>query len=248
MDKKNAIYISKPLTFKYTFTIGNSNEEFGFGQIREELRYSLMKREKEYDNLHYEYEKNDNVIYSVINDRLQKHFSFAGNTKAYLTDYSENRGSLLISFSVLIFGAITNYGSIRDSIDYFAEDIERLFYRSLKHRDKGYTVASKIQEINNQKDILLQHSQTSETNQYDLLLSKIKINRIFIGIISFVLILLLVLFLNNISVQDFSNTNTPKQDKINELIIRKIVEDEIRNQKIDDLLNNVSTNKIEKVE
>jgi len=237
MDNTNAI-----LTFKYSFSI--EKEDCGFNRIRKDLIKSLVENEK-----YYVYRKNeniyeDNVIYSVINDLFQRRFSFAGNINAYLTNYSEKKGSLVISFSVLVVGAITNYGAIRETIEYFAEDIEKLFDKSLNqlNNEGGYKVIPEFRELNKRR----QQTRTSDPNQYDILLKKIRLNRIFIGIVSFVLILFLMLYFGNVSFQNADSTSTQKGDKINELIIRKIVEDEMRNKRVDDLLNNVPTNKTEK--
>ena len=242
MDNTNVV-----LRFKLSFDI--DTKEYDFYQIRDKLGHSLFKDKYKYHNK--EYRHNDTaIIYSVINDCLQEHFSFSRDIRAYMTDYSEKKGSFVVSFSILVIGAITNYASIRATIDRFAEDIERLFANSLNQIDneRYYAVTPNVQDFNNQQAFLSQQLRTNDTNQYDILRSKIKLNRIFIGIISFVLILLLVLCFSNISIRDFSNTNTKEHDKINELIIRKIVEDEIRNQKIDNFLNNIPINKIEKVE
>ncbi|MCL2327110.1 MAG: hypothetical protein FWC39_01215 [Bacteroidetes bacterium] len=244
MNNTNSIYISKPLTFKYSFSI--EHKEYHFSKIKDMLKHSLLKYDKKFEKIQKEYEWNDNIIYDVINDRFQKHFSFLGNVKACLTDYSENRGSLVISFSVLVFGVITNYGSIRSSIDYFGEDIERLFYRSLKNVDGEFSVTQqKVQDTNNHKDFLIQQTQTNNANQFDILLSKVKLNRVFIGIIFFVLLLFMVLYFSNLNINDLNNSNTQKQDKIDELIIRKLIEDEIRHKKIEFLYDEY-TKRIEK--
>jgi len=241
MDNTNVV-----LRFKLSFDI--DTKEYDFYQIRDKLGHSLYNDKYKYHNKEYRH-NGTAIIYSVINDCLQEHFSFSGDIRAYLTDYSEKKGSFVVSFSILVIGAITNYASIRATIDRFAEDIERLFANSLNQIDneRYYAVTPNVQDFNNQQ-ALSQQLRTNDTNQYNILHSKIRLNRIFIGIISFVLILILVLCFSNISIRDFPNKNTQEHDKINELIIRKIVEDEIRNQRVDILLNNVSTNKIEKVE
>ena len=228
MDKTNEFYISKPLTFKYSFRIDKEN--YDFFQIKRDLSRSLVDYSENYRrfrNLDKE-EYFNNATYFVLNDLFQKRFLFGGNTYAYLTDYSENKGSLIVSFTVLVVGTITNYGSIRETIDYFAEDIERLFANSLNNRNEGYTVTSSIQEQNNQQ-IPSQQIRTTDTAQYNDLLSKIKVDRVLIGIVFFILILLLVQ-------NYFVSTDNSMQTDTDELKIRSIIKDEFRNQKIDELL------------
>lgn len=229
MANINDIYITKPLTFKYTFRI--DKDKYEFYQIRHDLSHALVEHLENYGRFR-EFQKEEyyqGATYFVLNDLFQRRFIFAGNTNAYLTDYSENRGSLIISFTVLIVGAITNYGSIRETIDYFAEDIERLFSNSLDNWTTGYTVTSNIQEQNNHNFITNSSSRQFDTNQYNSLLAKIKVDRVLIGIVFFVL--LLSLLQNYLTVSD-----TPKQTEIDETKLKTIIRDEIRNQKIDELL------------
>lgn len=229
MDNRNEIYITKPLTFKYTFRIDKENYEFY--QIRRDLSRSLVEHSENYRRFR-EFQKEEyyqSATYFVLNDLFQKRFIFAGNTNAYLTDYSENRGSLVISFTVLIVGAITNYGSIRETIDYFAEDVERLFTNSLDNWTTGYSVTSNIQEQNNHNNFSQGQPRQLDTNQYNSLLAKIKVDRVLIGLVFFVLILSLL--------QNYlASSDNTKQSDIDETRVKNIIRDEIRNQKIDDLL------------
>lgn len=234
MKTENIFYVSKPLTFKYNIRIGRENTDFY--QIKRELSRSLVdysenyRRYKNFDKDEYFH----NATYFVVNDLFQKRFLFSGNTNAYLTDYSENRGSLLISFTVLVVGAIANYGSIRETIDYFAEDIERLFANSLNNRNEGYLVTSSILELNGQSLSVLQQLGAADTDGYKTLLSKIKVDRVLIGIVFFLLILM---FVQNY----FADSDKPKQSEDNELKTRSIIRDEIRNQKIDGYINKPDT-------
>lgn len=229
MDNINNIYITKPLTFKYTFRI--DNDKYEFYQIRRDLSRALVEYSENYRRFR-EFQKEEYyqvATYFVLNDLFQRRFTFAGNTKAYLTDYSENRGSLIISFTILIVGAITNYGSIRETIDYFAEDIERLFSNSLDKWTTGYTVTSSIHEQNNQNLTINSQSGQLSTNQYNSLLAKIKVDRVLIGIVFFVL--LLSLLQNYLTASD-----TSKQSDIDDTKLKNAIRDEIRNQKIDELI------------
>jgi hypothetical protein len=229
MDNQNDIYITKPLTFKYTFRI--DKEKYEFYQIRRDLSRSLVEHSENYRRFR-EFQKEEyyqGATYFVLNDLFQKRFLFSGNTNAYLTDYSENKGSLIITFTILIVGAVTNYGSIRETIDYFAEDVERLFSNSLDSWTTGYTVTSSIQEQNNHNFYSQTQPRLVDTNQYNSLLAKIKVDRILIGIVFFVLILSLL--------QNYlATSDNTKQTDTDETRLKTIIRDEIRNQKIDELL------------
>lgn len=229
MDNQNDFYIAKPLTFKYTFHV--AKEKYDYYQIRKDLSRSLVDYSYKYRRFR-EFQKedhNNNEIYFVLNDLFQRRFFFASNINVYLTDYSENRGSLIISFTVLVVGTITNYGSIRDTIDYFAEDVERLFSHSLNNINEGYSITSNIHEQNYNQSLSLRKNSLGDTNQYNALLSKIKVDRILITIILFVLILLLVQ-------NHFVTGENTKQSETDEYKIRTIIKDEIRNNQIDEHL------------
>jgi hypothetical protein len=236
MDNQNDINIPRPLTFKYSFRIDNiDKEKYDYFEIRRDLSRTLVDHSGIYRQFK-NYDKDDyyhNEIFYILNDLFQSRFLFSGNTKAYLTDYSETSGSLIISFTVLIVGTITNYGSIRETIDYFAEDIERVFSTSLNNSlrggNGGYTVSSTIQEYNNQNSFSQESARPLDTTHYNSLLTKIKVDRVLIGIVFFVLILSL---LQNY----FSSSDNSKQTDIDEAKVKSIIRDEMRNQKIDELL------------
>jgi hypothetical protein len=158
-----------------------------------------------------------------------------------LSDYSEQSGSLVISFSILIVGAISIYGSIRETIDYFAEDIERLLNSSLNNwGNNGYSIESNIQEQynqdpigriqSNQQILAPQSTNANNTISYDKLLTKIKTDRILIGFLFFILLLL-------IAQNYFINTETSKNSEIDEHRIKDFIKEALRDSKIDEHLN-----------
>jgi hypothetical protein len=230
MNNQDDNYITKPLSFKYNIRI--DKVDYDFYQIRKDLSRSLVDYSENYSRFR-DFQKDEyyfNAIYFFVNDFFQRRFIFSGNTNAYLTDYSENKGSLIISFTVLVVGTITNYGSIRETIDYFAEDIERLFSNSLNNRNGGYSVTSNIQEQNNQNQYAQIQSRQLDSNQYNSLITKIKVNRILIGIVFFVLALSLL--------QNYlATSDTSKQSDIEETKVKNLIRDEIRNHKIDEHLS-----------
>lgn len=229
MNNHDSLQIAKPLTFKYTIRI--SKADIDYYQIKRELSRSFSN----YFNNYYrpkdiEEYTTTNIPYIVLNDLFQKRFALAGDMNAYLTDYSENNGSLIISFTILIVGTITNYGSIRETIDYFAEDIEKLFSNALNNRYDGYAVTSSIQYQNiPTPQITMPH----DANQYNVLLAKIRVDRILIGIVFFVLILSIL--------QNYLSTpSDSKQSNIDDVKVKSIVQEELRNQKINELLQTKS--------
>lgn len=229
MEMTNEFTIPKPLTFKYNISIDKENSDFH--KIKNALSNSMWKYYVNYRRTgNPKREENyENFTYYVLNDLFQKRFFFTGNLKAYLTDYSEYSGSLIISFTILVVGTITNYGSIRDTIDRLAEDIEGLFRDYLNEEIPGISVTSNVQEQNNQQISLSQQNRTNETNQFKTLLSKSNVDRVLIGIIFFILILLL-------GQNYFVGNDNSKQSNTDEFKIRSIIKDELRNQKIDELL------------
>jgi hypothetical protein len=235
MDNQKNIYIPRPLMFKYTFHIDDiDKEKNNFYEIKRALNFSLVAYNERYRRI-YKQEKGEyiNVLFDILNNLFQNRFLLSGGTKAYLTNYSETSGSLIISFTILIIGTVTNYGSIRETIDYFAEDIEELFDFSLNNPinnpNGSYKITSNIQEQNNENSITKVESKLLETSQYNSLLAKIKVDRVLIGFVFFVL--LLSLLQNYLAASD-----TSKQGDIDETKLKNIIHEEIRNQKIDEHL------------
>lgn len=106
----------------------------------------------------YEDRRLENPIYNFINYSFEKHFSFLGNSKAYLSNYKEREGSLEISFIILI---ICNYGGIRETMDYFSEDLENFFNSdnqfdiSITYEDSSKSI-TKTPKMNNSNILVLE--------------------------------------------------------------------------------------------
>lgn len=95
--------------------------------IKDELSKKIIISEKHLKNEINEIPDNYFVRLNFVQKALQKQFKFLGNKKTYFTDYREEEGSLLINFTVVIIGAFMEYGSIRESMDHFVEDIQTLY-------------------------------------------------------------------------------------------------------------------------
>ncbi|MEM6817128.1 MAG: hypothetical protein AAF600_22500 [Bacteroidota bacterium] len=172
-----------------------------------------------------------------INTAFTKHFKFSGNGKAYLSDYHEKEGSLIIAFTVVIIGTALNYGGIRETIDYFADDLEKVcemamgskYDVNVKHNEKKKVFSTGNSNYGSQ---LNPSNGNLGNSDFQSLLKKVTVNRIMIGGTIF---LILLLFSINILQQPEFNKSDNKQD------IEKLVEEKIQNlqrdQKIDEIIN-----------
>lgn len=118
----------KLISEEVEFTIKIDNRDFSFWQYREESYKAA------YEKLGFGY-YNDNIKTSVspvetlVRNRVKKTFD---NEEAFVvvTSYSEREGSFLVTFSLFVFAAFTNYGSFRESLDYLKEDFNYFFRNS----------------------------------------------------------------------------------------------------------------------
>lgn len=115
--------------FQFTIRVQKINEKKDYYSS---IKESLKKAFRDHPILTYsnfergEYE-DQNMVYLILKSSFDKHFMFSGNNRAYLTNYSEQEGSLIINFSILILTTVLNYGGIRESIDYYVKDLKFLF-------------------------------------------------------------------------------------------------------------------------
>lgn len=178
-----------------------------------------------------------NAPQRFINTAFTKHFKFSGNGKAYLSDYHEKEGSLIIAFTIVIVGTVLNYGGIRETIDYFADDLEKVcemamgdrYLINVEHNEKKKV----INTSNSNSGAQLGSSNSKLGNaSFQSLLKKVTVNRIMIGGTIF---LLLLLFSINILQQPEFNKSENKQD-IENLIDEKFKKLQ-RDQRIDEIIN-----------
>lgn len=107
--------------YRYDFKIIVKESDLKASEIKSKL---VKIRFHRYNSERDEF---DNPIYNFINYSFNRHFKFLGDSKAYLSNYEEKEGSLEITFIVLL---ITSYGGIRETIDYFTDDLETFFRSS----------------------------------------------------------------------------------------------------------------------
>lgn len=111
--------LEEDLMLQYSFRILIKSKDLKGFQIKRELTEKIPFWEFYYNEKSYE-----NPLYAFINHSFQRHFKFIGNNKAFLADYREREGSLEITFIIIL---ICGYGGIRETVDYFCEDLETFF-------------------------------------------------------------------------------------------------------------------------
>lgn len=114
-------YLEENSIIEYEFKILIKSSDLKGYQIKSRILQYFSRKfyypEKDLDNY-------KNSVHEIVNFLFQRHFKFLGNNKAYLTNYREREGSLEITFAIIL---ICGYGGIRETVDYFSEDLQSLF-------------------------------------------------------------------------------------------------------------------------
>ncbi|WP_313266357.1 hypothetical protein [Sphingobacterium sp.] len=187
-----------------------------------EMRRELDKNITNLSNNQYADYLQFNNTYNFLNWSLARKMSYSGQYRAYIVNYIEQEGSLIISFSIIVIGLINNYGSLRSAIDYFLSDIEGDISHILIGQDPNYRINSIIDEkwINSSSQELgaTNRGITTITNQTSTKL----------------LIIISIALLFAILSSFYSYEAANKKNDLNAGDIRKIIQEELRNQRIDE--------------
>ena len=223
---------NKEVAIVLKYTIRLSGNQSNFFKIRRDLINGLLERfnyanSQEVEGSAYAL----SVTYRFILDNFRTRFKLPGLSQAYLSNYFEREGSYIIGFTAVIITLITNYGSIRETADYFAEDIEKLFSIALDSQNVTYEIKANIQqdEITNINQVTLPTNSGAE--------EKSTLNKKLIGayFLSFLSLFISLLFASqNFLKQD--DEKSKSSDALDEYKVLKLISEEVRNQKIDEHL------------
>lgn len=128
--------IAKNIQFK----IEIDNREFSFREYKNLLYDATYVRLRENENNRGDFQS-PSPLPTYIEDLLQR---ATRNSRAFsiLTAYKESEGSLIITFSYIIFSAFMNYGAFRESLDYVRDDLDYFLHRAYPDGTRiniGYT-------------------------------------------------------------------------------------------------------------
>jgi hypothetical protein len=224
----------------------DSNEEdkvlFAFDFLDIKRRLSSQLRETyptEYSNSTKFDENNDpaGAINKLIFNQFKLRFESLNDYNAYLADYQESSGSFLANFTILVFGAFTNYGSIRETLDYFIEDLSKLFNFLLSNETPRYRVSTQVKEKSNKNNMPLARNRIAKD---DDALQKLSIKtNVSISLSVLTAFILLLLFAQNFfSSSENDNDGKHEAQSLDRTDILKIISDEFRNQRIDEHIKN----------
>jgi hypothetical protein len=222
------------LVFKYTIRIGDN--QTNFLKIRRDLVSGLVQRFGYNDYQELEGSASySSIPYRFILDNFKTRFRLPGLSQAYLSDYTERNGSLEIEFTAVVISLITNYGSIRETADYFAEDIARMFSIAFDTINAEYNIKTNVKhdefELGNHYNAAINSSSMNNST-----MNKKLFGAYFLSFLS----LLISLFFAS---QNYFRKDEEKQEsssKLDEYKLSKMISDEIRSQKIDDHLKSKS--------
>jgi hypothetical protein len=111
---------------------------------------SSMIKQKLYRRFYPEGTENPFFLYQIISRRIQD-IAFKEGYSAYVTNYEEREGSLVILFTLLI-DSLVLFGSLRSVADYIEKDLEVLLSTD------DLFIRGKITELPNQSSILRVHN------------------------------------------------------------------------------------------
>lgn len=211
------------LIFQIEIHINHKEETFF------EIKRSLDKKIGQFINQNRFNEEYPYNYYLFISHSFKKHMSFLGQSRAYIADYREEKGSLVVLFNIIIIGTIVNYGSLRTGIDFFINDLEDITSFALNDNTmnrNSYDVTTNVRE-ESRDSILMNKIQVSKESPFVNKKQFIK---------SFIL-LAIVLTLTCLGTYAYFQTELQK-NKIDIKLedIRKIIQEELRNQRIDEYI------------
>lgn len=202
------------------------------------IKDKICKSYSRYFNLsHDSYKQNiefSNIPFIIINESFDKHFRFLGDGKAYLSNYSEKEGSFVMEFTVLILKSAIAYGGIRETIDYFADDLKNLFSNFLPigfDTKVNFNEKIRIKKIKNKKTI---------NNYFQKTQKQILLNRILIGFIFFLIIIEAIYLTENHDNNDY----VTKQQF--ETLKEKVLSNQIKEVKVEIEMNKLKKDSINK--
>lgn len=215
-------YLEEQLILEFDFTVKiKSDEKNDFFYIKEKInrinyRYFTTRQKSYKQEVEF-----SNVPYLLVKQSFDKHFRFLGEGKAYLTNYNEKEGSFIQDFTILILQSALAYGGIRETIDYFADDLKFLFSNNLSGDFKtkvNYEEKRKIKRRNKNNERIISLLQQTER--------KVFMNRILIGFTLFFVISGITYILTNNDKQEYVTKSefesTIKKDNSNPLKDTKI--------------------------
>ncbi len=180
-----------------------------------------------------DFDDSTNVIYELLKSHSKRHFLFSGVKEVYIANYEERQGTLELLFTLIIF-TVANYGSIRESIDYFSNDLEYIFNTIYPNNSRVF------------HNYQFEDSDDNQQNQFKSILNELRervfriernnrFTQIFIGALGFI-------FLLTVSFYFSIRNDSPVIDKFE---FNKLIEDsinnKIRDKKIDYLLEQFNT-------
>lgn len=185
-------YPNEQIIFEFDFRITiKSSEKDDFYYIKNkvsQIHYSFYFKNS--DSLLIESEFS-NIPYLILKSQFDKHFRFLGG-KAYLSNYVEEQGSFVMQFTILIVQSALAYGGIRETIDYFVDDLEMFFKGSLSNDFKTKVTYKEKRKVRKRDRGTFQELDSTIRN----IERNLFINRIIIGVTLFFLIIGITYILN----------------------------------------------------
>lgn len=219
----------------------NDNDKYRAYRIKRDMSEYLFNyygRPFRNKNIMKEEDFRLNAPQRFINQIFIKHFKFMGDCKAYISDYQEKEGSLIISFTVVIVGSFLNYGGIRETINFFVDDLEQVcemamgdkYEIDVDHNEKTKVFSSQTSSVNIQSIQQNDQNKTSAKilSTFKEVEKKILANRILTGITIFVLMLLIII---SVIKEPSFNSDSSKAE------IEGLIEDKIKEERQNQLIN-----------
>lgn len=120
----------KKVNVNFQITLRNEKDD-DFRYIKRSLCRYIHKRIflESHNKIDYE-ESYINFIYDFLIQKVHQKFIKTDSYEIVLADYKEARGSLIISFALIVLGTISNYTLFKENLEKFIYDINDLFNES----------------------------------------------------------------------------------------------------------------------
>lgn len=126
------------------YSIQIKDKDKGFHDLHEILRSELTR----FEETRKKKENTENPIREFLRTNIERSIVIRDSTRVYFLDYRE-QGSFIIHFKLLVISRYTNYGSIRQAIDYLIKDTIGDYFEELleRHLPASVTVHSADTEL-----------------------------------------------------------------------------------------------------
>lgn len=207
------------------YTIRIRDNDSGFREVRDLLRSELTR----FDDQRKRNPSTDNPIRDFLQLNIERSVAVRDHTQVYFTNYKEKEGSLILQFTLLLITQTGEYPSVRHVLDHLIHDTISDYFEELLDRHLPVTVNVQSDE---RIPSAMQSKLFAENNKTPH--QRMQVLPIVLSGVAVALSLVTILLLLFHKPESSPNTNRYEdlQQKYNELLIEKKINEAIAQQTI----------------